>query len=268
MNKTVTLPINPWYPSRDAHPEQALKMMHSAPTDIHSAIAIPALDDLQGWQMVLEEIVSSAMDGDGSHDIGHIRRVYRNAVAIDAGSKASEKCHPLVLLVSSYLHDIVNLPKNHPDRHLTSRLCAEKAVNTMARYGLGTEMLNEIAHAIEAHSFSAGITPRTQEARVLQDADRLDALGAIGIARCFYVNGRMGTQLFDEDDPLAEKRDLDDKSFALDHFEVKLLKLPEMMNTPTGRKLAHQRAKRIKRFRSQIIAEMEMSILPMAPEDR
>jgi uncharacterized protein len=243
-------------------------MMHSAPTDIHSAIAIPALNDLRGWQMVLEEIVINAMDDDGSHDIGHIRRVYRNAVAIDAGARASEKCQPLVLLVSSYLHDIVNLPKNHPERHMASRLSAEKAVNTLAPYGLGTEMLNEIFHAIEAHSYSAEITPKTQEARVLQDADRLDALGAIGIARCFYVNGKMGTQLFDQEDPMAENRELDDKSFALDHFEVKLLKLPEAMNTPTGRKLAHQRAKRIKRFRSQIIAEMEMSILPMAPEDR
>ena len=242
-------------------------MMHSAPNSIHSAIAVPPLDDLKAWQQILEEEIRSLMGDDGAHDIGHLRRVYRNALAIDAGSPASKKCHPFELLASAYLHDVVSLPKNHPESHMSSRLAGEKAVNLLARYGLLHEMLNNIRHAIETHSYSAGIVPETQLARVLQDADRLDALGAIGIARCFYVNGRMGTQLFDQEDPLAESRDLDDKSYALDHFEKKLLKLPALMTTPTGRKLAHQRAKTIKRFRTQLINEMEMAVLPLSPEE-
>ncbi len=78
---------------------------------------------------------------------------------------------------------------------------------------------------IEAHSFSANIETRTLEAKILQDADRLDAIGVIGAARCFYIAGRMGSALYDSNDPMAENRPLDDKNYALDHFRTKLFNL-------------------------------------------
>jgi uncharacterized protein len=73
------------------------------------------------------------------------------------------------------------------------------------------------------------------EACIVQDADRLEALGAIGLARVFAVSGALGVALFDAEDPFADARTLDDRKFALDHFQTKLLRLPETMQTEIGR---------------------------------
>src|SRR5690606_35255761 len=86
-------------------------------------------------------------------------------------------------------------------------------------------------YAIEAHSFSAGIPARTEEAKIVQDADRMEALGAIGLVRVFAVSGALNTILFDADDPFADRRELDDKKYALDHFQCKLLRLAGTMQT-------------------------------------
>lgn len=113
-----------------------------------------------------------------------------------------------------------------------------------------------MAHAIAAHSFSAGIAPETHEARILQDADRLEALGAIGLARMFAVSGLMGGQLYDPEDPLAQHRPLDDRAYALDHLEVKLFPLVETMQTATGREIAEERADWVAAFRSRLLREI------------
>jgi len=86
-------------------------------------------------------------------------------------------------------------------QHQASRLAAEKAISLLTGLRWSTDRQQAVAHAIEAHSFSAGIEPRTLEARILQDADRLDALGFMGVARCFYTAGRMGSSLYDPADP-------------------------------------------------------------------
>jgi HD superfamily phosphodiesterase len=83
------------------------------------------------------------------------------------------------------------------------RLAAAKASTLLAQAGFPADKLAAVAHAIEAHSFSANITPQTDEARIVQDADRMDALGAIGLARMFYTSGRMGRQLAHPDKPLG-----------------------------------------------------------------
>ncbi len=93
-----------------------------------------------------------------------------------------------------------------------------------------------VSHAIEAHSFSAAIPPRTLEAKIVQDADRLESLGAIGLARVFAVAGALNTILFDAEDPFADRRALDDRKYALDHFQCKLLRLPETMQTDKGKR--------------------------------
>ncbi|VTR58630.1 putative hydrolase [Serratia fonticola] len=117
-------------------------------------------------------------------------------------------------------------------------MAAEKAGIALATLGWSDENINKTAHAIEAHSFSAAIPPQTLEAKILQDADRLDAIGMIGVARCFYIGGRMRSALYDAADPLAQQRQYDDKRFTLDHFETKLFKLQEGFQTAAGRRMA------------------------------
>lgn len=113
-----------------------------------------------------------------------------------------------------------------------------------------------LAHAIEAHSYSARIPPLTLEAKILQDADRLEALGAIGLARVFAVSGAMNAALFDADDPFAERRALDDKRWALDHFQTKLLRLPETMQTAKGRAIALRNAGYLVEFMAKLSGEL------------
>ena len=126
----------------------------------------------------------------------------------------------------------------------------------LAAMGFPDAKLPAVHHAIAAHSFSARIAPETVEARILQDADRLEALGAIGIARMFAVTGQVGGGLFDPEDPMALRRPLDDRRFALDHLEVKLFGLVETMQTATGRAIAAERAEWMASFRTRLLSEI------------
>ncbi len=94
------------------------------------------------------------------------------------------------------------------------------------------------------------------EAKIVQDADRLEALGAIGLARVFAVSGALGVPLFDADDPFADARILDDRAFALDHFQTKLLRLPDTMQTEMGRELARHNADFLIQFMAKLSAEL------------
>lgn len=188
---------------------------------------------------------------DGSHDLSHLVRVWNNAATIQRteGGDAEALC------AAALLHDCVSVEKNSPDRPFASRLAAQKASALLADLGWSQERTRAVAHAVEAHSFSANIEPTTLEAKILQDADRLDAIGVIGAARCFYIAGRMGSGLYDWRDPLAESRPLDDRRFALDHFRTKLFRLASGFRTETGRRMAQQRHQRLEAIFDDFLAE-------------
>lgn len=191
---------------------------------------------------------------DGAHDVAHVRRVWKLARRIAAD--VDETPDALVLVAATHLHDAVSFEKNDPRRSESSRLAAAEARRILARLAFPAERLDGVAHAIEAHSYSAGIAPRTIEAKVLQDADRLEALGAIGLARTFYVAGRMGSALFDADDPFARARPLDDRRWAIDHFAAKLFGLAATMTTVPGRRIAEERTQVLRRFLEDLEAEL------------
>ena len=189
---------------------------------------------------------------DGSHDAAHLIRVWKNARRIQA-----EEGGDLRLLAAAVLlHDCVAVEKNSPLRAEASRLAAEKASGLLAAEGWSESDVAAVAHAILTHSFSANIAPETLAAKILQDADRLDAIGMMGAARCFYIAGRMGSGLYDPMDPLAENRPLDDKAFAIDHFEVKLFKLADGFQTSAGARMAQERTQRLRVIRDMLLDEI------------
>lgn len=189
---------------------------------------------------------------DSSHGVGHSERVYKTAKAIDKESMACDD----VLWAASFLHDAVNPPKNSPDRINASKLSANLAEELLASTNFDKNKIENLKHTIEAHSFSRGLEPNTYEAKVIQDADRMEALGAIGIARTFYIAGKMGSQLFNDQDPLANERELNDKKYALDHFKVKLLSLKDTMQTENGKQIAEERTDILLNFLEQINLEI------------
>jgi len=191
---------------------------------------------------------------DGAHDLSHFRRVWRTAQELNA--EEGHRADTEVLVAAAYLHDIVALRKDHPQRHTSSRLAAAKAAEILAELHFPEAKISAVRHAIEAHSFSAKIAPETLEARIIQDADRMEALGAIGLARVFYTSGRMQRELFDPVDPLAKNRPLDDIRFGLDHFFVKLYTLVDTMQTQAGRHLAEARRAVLERYVEDLLREL------------
>ncbi|MBD8710047.1 HD domain-containing protein [Pseudomonas sp. CFBP 13711] len=189
---------------------------------------------------------------DGSHDVSHLHRVWTNVCAI----RNTEGGDHQILLAATLLHDCVSVEKNSPFRSSASRLAAAKATELLAEMGWEEERTQAVAHAIESHSYSADITPTSLEAKILQDADRLDALGMVGVARLFYVSGRMGSHLYDPADPQAQQRDLDDKRFAVDHFTTKIFTLAQGFQTATGRHMAQVRHARAERFLMEFMEEI------------
>lgn len=189
---------------------------------------------------------------DGSHDVAHLARVWKNAAAI----RSEEGGDADILAAAVLLHDCVTVWKNAPERSRASRLAADKAATILTGLGWEKARIAAVAHAIETHSFSAGLTPATLEARTLQDADRLDAIGMVGAARCFYIAGRLGSALYDPLDPLAKQRPYDDARFAIDHFETKLFKLASGFQTAAGARMAEQRHARLRSFLDEFLDEI------------
>jgi uncharacterized protein len=191
-------------------------------------------------------------DADGAHGSDHIRRVIKNTRYLTE----TEGANPEITIPSACLHDCVAVPKDSPQRAQASRLSAQRATEFLEGLPYPEKWLPEVFHAIEAHSYSAGITPTTVEARVVQDADRLDSLGAIGIARCLLVGGRLGRPLWAALDPFCDDREPDDSRYTIDHFYAKLLKLPATMQTAAGRAEAERRASVIQGWLDQLRAEI------------
>ncbi|MEO1363089.1 MAG: HD domain-containing protein [Pseudomonadota bacterium] len=204
------------------------------------------LDDLEA-----EVAARWAGQTDGAHDIWHVRRVWASCQRI--AEALEQPVDRQVLMIAAYLHDIINLAKDDPRRSQAAQLSADHAVAWMVARDLPGQ--DAVAHAILGHSYSAGHPCETLEAQVLQDADRLEALGAIGIARCFCVAGQMGAGLVDGHDPLAAARALDDKRFALDHFEVKLFGVAETLNTAPARAMAAERVAVMRAFQAALARE-------------
>lgn len=198
------------------------------------------------WEVRFRQFIYEECYGinDSAHDLAHIQRVVATAKKIGT----DEKADPEIYVPAAWLHDCVVLPKNHPDRSNASTLAADKAIRFLRSSGYNEQYLDSVHHAIQAHSFSAGIKPGNTEAKVVQDADRLDALGAVGIARCLMTGGKLGRTLYHPEDPFCESREPDDRQWTIDHFYQKLFKLPGSMQTDSGKREAEQRIKVMKTF--------------------
>lgn len=213
------------------------------------------LDDIA---VACEAFVAGKTAADPAHDISHIKRVVNNARHLTE----IEGCDPRITLPAAWLHDCVQVPKDSPERSRVSRLAADEAVRFLTTVGYSEDLLPAVHHAVAAHSYSAAIPVESVEAGVVQDADRLDALGAIGITRCLLTGGALGSEIYHVDDPFCTRRAPDDKAYMVDHFYAKLFKLPATMQTEAGRQEAERRVAMMRRF----LDELGREVLPPEPE--
>lgn len=211
--------------------------------------------NLEKLQDLCLDYLSETMASDPAHDISHIRRVVQSTQELTN----AEGGNPAVTLPAAWLHDCVSVAKDSPLRKQASSLAAKEAIRFLESISYPEELLPQIYHAIEAHSFSADIETETLEARIVQDADRLEAVGAVGIARCFLTGGSMGTPLYEPSDPFAKNRQPDDRQYTLDHFYCKLMGLADTMKTAAGRTEAKKRTDYMREFLQQLGSEIGAS---------
>ncbi|WP_026960276.1 HD domain-containing protein [Aliagarivorans taiwanensis] len=214
-------------------------------------VDLPA-PDLPALEHALKRWLATQPTSDQAHDVGHIERVVVSCKQLASQEHASLE----VVVPAAWLHDCISLPKNHPQRAQASSLAAERAAQVLLELGYPKALLPEVQHAIRAHSFSADIPCESIEAKILQDADRLDALGAIGIARCLQVSCALQRPLYHPIDPLCETRQPDDSLAAIDHFHTKLFSLSEKMNTAAGKAEAERRTQYMREFLRQLGSEI------------
>lgn len=203
--------------------------------------------------LVIQFVRSQAAGADAAHDHEHTRRVVRNARML-ASSYPSADLE--IVVIAAWCHDCVSVPKDSPLRSQASRLAAEAAGKFLRAHRISEDKVEAICHAIEAHSFSAGIEPKTLEACIVQDADRLEALGAVGLARFLLVSGALGREFYDPTDPFCESRTPDDSRYALDHVFAKLLTLPALFRTEVGRAEGARRCGILRAFLEELRSEL------------
>ena len=188
------------------------------------------------------EFARGIFEGDASgHDFDHTLRVFHTATRLAEEESADVETVQLAAL----LHDV-------DDRKLSPETYEGKlhALNFLKDNNLAEEKIQEIIHIISHISFSAQLPPpESIEGKCVQDADRLDALGAIGIARTFAFGGSRGRRLHDPEEK--------DKNASIQHFYDKLLRLKDTMHTATGRRLAEQRDQYMRDFLQQFYEEWD-----------
>ncbi|ELB2041283.1 HD domain-containing protein [Vibrio parahaemolyticus] len=210
------------------------------------------MTSLSQFEPLFLEFMQQEMQVDAAHDIEHVKRVVKTAKQLCD----EENADIAIVLPAAYLHDCFTYPKDHPNRKQSSAIAAKKAIAYLESIQYPQHYHDAIAHAIEAHSFSANIRPNTLEAQIVQDADRLDALGAIGVTRCIQVSTHFNAQLYNDNDMFAKERELNDKQFTVDHFQTKLFKIVDTMNTESAKLEANKRKAFMQKYLKQLHDEV------------
>ena len=209
--------------------------------------------DLANFEKVIElKVKKIAKAEDPAHDYLHFQRVVKSAKYICQQEKGQME----IVMPAAWLHDFIIIPKDDPRRKQASKLSAQAAIEFLKSIQYPGIYFEEIGHAIEAHSFSANIPAQTKEAKIVQDADRLDGIGAIGIARCFATAGVLKRPFYSEVDPFCESRPSNDSIYTIDHFYAKLLKISDSLQTASGKKLGESRTLFLKNYIDQLKEEL------------
>ena len=195
-------------------------------------------------------------NAEGGHDWFHIERVYKNAILIADG----EVCDDTVLKLGALLHDIADSKFHNGDETIGPKMARE----FLASNDVDETTIQHVINIIENISFKGGNTEKlfsSIELNIVQDADRLDAIGAIGIARAFNYGGFKNRPLYNPNIApnlhMSKEEYKNSEAPTLNHFYEKLLLLKDKMNTETGKKIAQERHRYMEGFLSQFYAEWD-----------
>lgn len=187
---------------------------------------------------IIEEAKREFMKARKSHDWEHTERVYKLCMHI--GEK--EGANLEILAIVAYLHDIGREEQDKNKGKVCHALIgAQKANIILKKYNYPEDFREKVIHCIQTHRFRGNDIPQTLEAKVLYDADKLDAIGAIGIARAFVFAGEIGAKVHNKDLDIEKSKSYTEEDTAYREFMVKLRKIKDMLLTSEGRKIAESR---------------------------
>lgn len=189
----------------------------------------------------------------GGHDFSHVLRVHNLCKKLGKKEGADME----VLEAAALLHDLGREEERKNPEIDHAEKSAEIAEKILKEIGFVQDKIPKVLYAIKVHRFSKGVRPTTLEAKILQDADRIDISGAIGIAMTFAYGGAHNLELYDVNDPFGKRREVNEKKYILDHFSTKILKLADTMNTTAGKRMVERRTKFLKLFLRQFKKELE-----------
>ena len=187
-----------------------------------------------------------------AHDWHHVERVVTNAECL---AEAYPNVDTEIVSISALFHDIGRAKEDDGEIEDHAEWGAEESARILREHGAPGDVIDAVGHCIRAHRYSNRIEPETLEAKIVSDADNLDALGAVGIARCFTYGGELGSPIHDpslgpDDDPT------DAGETQFNHLHKKLLDLPDRMYTDAGRELAEARTQFIEEFAHRFETEV------------
>ena len=190
----------------------------------------------------------------GSHDADHTERVLRLALRI--GRK--EKADLGILTLAALLHDVGRGEEDRSNGKVChSRSGAALAEGILERHGLDRGTVRAVVHCVRSHRYRGRAKPRTLEARVLFDADKLDSIGAVGIGRAFLFAGEVGARLHDKDIDIARTKPYTREDTAYREYLVKLRHIRDRMTTREGRRIAAGRHRFMSAFFDRLNRETE-----------
>ena len=207
---------------------------------------------MKQWTQIFSDYIHALESADAAHDASHVHRVAVNAVKF----AKIERADLSIVKPAAWLHDCYTVSKKSELRKQASTLSAQKAEELLIDWGYPQDNIQAIKHAIAAHSYSANITPETLEAKIVQDADRMDSIGAIGVARMMMTGGKMDCTLYNDKDPFCQNREANDRSWTVDHFYSKLLKLNSGFHTQAAKDEAQRRHDYMLNFLQQLESEI------------
>lgn len=209
------------------------------------------------FEKVMIEAEKSFLDSRGSHDWDHTLRVYN--LCLHIGEK--EKADLEILKIAAILHDIARVEQDDSN----GKVCHAQRGAVLAReflknFEISNEEVDRVVYCIQTHRFRGGEIPRTKEAKILFDADKLDSIGAVGIGRAFLFAGEIGAKLHDKDVDAENTPSYSREDTAYKEYLVKLINIKDMMFTKEGKRIAQERHKFMEEFFERLNREVEGEI--------
>ncbi len=205
-------------------------------------------------EKIREEAKKYFLDAKPTHDWSHVERVYNLCMHIGKKENADLE----ILGIAALLHDIGREQEDKTKGKLDHAIIgAEMAREILKKHNFKEDKINKIVHCIETHRFRNNKVPETKEAKVLFDADKLDAIGAIGIGRAFLFSGEVGARLHISDIDINNTKEYTKEDTAYREFLVKLSKIKDRMLTDEGKRIAEERHRFMVKFFNRLNEEVK-----------